>query len=180
VKKLTVFHILSVLSIVFVTLAAAYLAYADEPDQTKITLDSWYTKGPSPDGPCTFTIDVHVVGNILDQKRYGEDGNLVQEKYIYGGNRYYLYANDKTVTVQNSGTTVITYVSPTQIETTLNGQEWVWTIPGYGTVSGEIGKQAWSSTYDEEGNLLDVTVQKLVGNMMQNDVTPLICEYLGP
>ena len=178
-KKLTVFRIVSVLLIIFVTLAVAYPTYAAGPDQTKVKYDGWYSKGPSPDGPCNFTINIHIVGNFMDQKWYDEDGFLVQEKYIYGGNTYYLHANDKIVTVQNSGTILLIYKSPTETQVTLNGQEWVWMIPGHGKVSGEVGKQTWSLIYDDDGDLLDVIVHKLVGNIMHTDVTPLICEYLG-
>ena len=159
---------------------AASPTYADEPVQTRVRLDGWYSKGPCPDGPCHFTITVHAVGVITEKKWYDENEDLVREMYIYGGNKYYLYANHRTVTVLNSGKMLLTYISPEETLATLDGQEWSWMIPHYGMISGEVGKQTGFLNYDEEGNLLDVIIHKLVGNIMWTDVTPLLCEYLGP
>lgn len=165
---------------VCVTLAAVTPISAVAPETTVVNLDNWYTKGPSPDGPCPFTIDVHVVGMVMDKKWYDDNENLAQEMVTYAGNKYYLHANGKQATVLNSGRTLITYVSPQETLFVLNGQEWVWLIPGYGVVSGEIGSQSWSEVYDDDGNLLEVIVHRLLGNIMHTDVTPLLCEYLGP
>ena len=172
-KTSTIFRILSAIFIVFLTLASAFPAYAEEPITSKVVLDSWYTK----DGICSFPIEVHETGLLMEKQWYDENSNLVREMYTFGGNIYYLYANDKTVTVHNSGTTKINYISPQETVVTISGQEWAWMIPGLGMVSGEIGKQTTSYIYDG-GDLVEVIVQKLVGKIMWTDVTPLLCEYL--
>jgi hypothetical protein len=165
---------------VLMILAAASPNYADGPVQTVVHYDGWYSKGPCPEGPCPFTITIHATGVFHNKKWYDENQNLVQEMYVYGGNKYYLFANDKRATVLNSGKLSISYISPEEALVTLDGQEWSWIIPGYGMLSGEVGKQTWLEAYDENGVLVDVIVQKLVGNIMWTDVTPVLCDHLGP
>ncbi|NLE45900.1 MAG: hypothetical protein GX620_14355 [Chloroflexi bacterium] len=179
-KRPYVFRAVLAFCVVLGVLVAARPTYADGPVQTVNRYDSWYTKDPSPDGPCSFSIAVHVVGVFHEQRWYDENGDLAREVHLYGGNRYYLHANGKTVTILNSGRVSVTYTSPEEALVTLTGQEWLWKIPGHGVVSGEVGNQTWSEMVDADGNLQDVIVHKLVGNILHTDVTPVLCEYLGP
>ncbi len=175
-KKQTVLRVLSVLVVVFMSLAAASPAQAAEPVVNKYVFDSWYTKTDI----CPFTITVHETGLFMDKQWYDANGVLVREMYTYGGNIYYLYANEKTVTVQNSGTVKFTYISPYETRVTITGQEWVWNIPGLGMVSGEVGRQDLTYIYDASGALVDTVIRKLVGKVLWTDVTPLLCAYLAP
>ncbi len=175
-KKFMVLRIFLFVLAVFMTLAAAGPAYAEEPVIDKHVLDSWYTKTDL----CAFPISVHETGLLMDKKWYDDQGALAREMYTYAGNIYYLTANGKTVTVKNSGTIKFSYVSSFETQVTITGQSWVWMIPGMGIVSGTVGMQDLSYIYNTSGDLIDTIIHRLVGKAMATDVTPLVCGYLAP
>ncbi len=180
-KTLVVPRILLILVAVLVmTSAGATPARAEAPEQTKIHLDMWYVIGPAPNGPCSFSINVHETGMLQDKKWYDNNGNLEKETLQYGGNQYDYIANGKTATVQNSGHLTITYPAPNQALVTESGQQWVWKMPGYGKISGETGNESYLIVYDDQGNVLETIRLKLVGNMLSADVAPILCDYLKP
>ncbi len=176
-------RILSVLLMVFITLAAASPAFANAPVQEVGVFDDSYTCKANEVidcwNPCNFDIQMHDYGTW--RANIWSDENVTREVDIYGAIKREWTANNKTINIQGQGPIFYTfeyYPDRTVLYSKMAGANVIVTVPHYGRISGGGGlmvetlivKPDWS-------DLIYYNMDKLVGNLI-NSWSP-VCTYLG-
>ncbi len=183
-KTLHVLRILSVLFIVFGTLAIASPASAYLEKET-VPVDNTLNLIGGIDSPCAFDLTIHYYGYLkyntwreedyMPTKRISTAGNL-NEDWI---------ANGKIIHGQVQGPGIYTYTFDivnelAYVHFKLLGTWDLITIPGYGKVGGGANLVIGTDTYKlPNWEFISTVVEKDVGNWTPND-TEKICAYLAP
>jgi hypothetical protein len=183
-KAQHVFRCLSVLLMIFVTLAAASPVSADTHIQNVTDMEGhsvMVVNDPVDPSPCSFDIDVYQHGNLRDNIWINENGQVTKEILIYGNVKKEWSAHGKTVDVQAQGPIKYHYQygpEENKIIVKVTGASEVITIPGHGKIYGGGGQINLTYTFQAGSwNLISITVDRVIGNI-NLDAGPL-CEYLG-
>jgi hypothetical protein len=181
-KTLHVFRILSVLLMVFGSLAAATPANADSHVHDDYILDinsTWLADDP--ENPCGFDIQFREYGVVRLNVWFDEDGRVTHEVDIYGNVKEDLSANGKTVNIQVQGP-VHFFIEYPPNEILLRakqvGTAAIATVPHYGKIRGGGGQILETVIFTLDGEMISYSLDKWVGNF-SGDWGP-ICAYLGP
>ena len=181
-KTLHALRILSVLLMVFVTLAAARPAYADTHVHDDYLLDIDFTwTADAPDNPCGFDIQWREYGVVRLNAWFDEEGRLTHEIDVYGNVKEELSAHGKTVNFQIQGPVHFFLEYPPDeivLRAKSVGTAALATVPHYGKIRGGGGLILETATFTRDGVMTSYSLDKWVGNFT-GDWTP-ICTYLGP
>jgi len=176
-KTQLVFRILSVILMVFVTLAVVSPANADSIVKTVIEVDEtsiW----PAAENPCGFDMVFHDYGKLRANWWVDENGAITHSIDIIGNLKEEITANGKSVNVQFQGPIQTTYIENGYIIKYIGAANIV-TVPGYGKIFGGGGRIVYTFLFDPDTGEVSYTLDKQVGNINWDDFT-LLCEYLGP
>lgn len=181
-KTLHTFRILSVLLLVFVTLASVRPASAASSHTTDLYTVDEYNLWPAAWNICgNIDLTVHDYGTLRIERWLDENNHIIKEHDIWGNYHVDFINNDKIVTVQLQGPTHISSVEYyddhiTEVSVTL-GVDDIVTIPHMGRIAGGGGQFVETLTFDLNWNLIDDQVDKVVGNLI--DDPTVMCTYLG-
>jgi hypothetical protein len=183
--KTTIFRIVSILIMVFMTLAAAAPAYADTHVLDTYEIDDYVTfivGDPDYPSPCDFDILVHGYGVMRYNYWVDEDNQATYGIDIYGNYKETWSAHGKTVNAQTQGPIKydIEYYSDKIILTrNTMGANLIVTVPGYGKIIGGGGLILETLTFTPDwSTLIDYRLDKYVGNF--NWEMGPVCAFLGP
>ena len=189
-KKQTIFRILLVPIMVFMTLAAASPASAGEsPTHVVFDIDmnmEFSIPVGDDQNPCDFPLNVTSVGFIRVNVKLDASGRPVFEVDIYGTTKRWLSGvNDNKVNVQLYGPATYDFAYDGNILTltvTGVGATQIFTIPGYGKIRGGGQFEQWVHVFDitdwENWVWLDSYLVKTVGNTDWGGAEEF-CQYLG-
>jgi hypothetical protein len=182
-KTRTVFRILSVLLMVFVTLAVASPAFANGPVQNVYVIDDSYTCNGGETincrNPCDFDIQMHDYGTFRVNIWSNENGT--HEIDIFGNLKADWSANNKTINIQEQGPIFDSYEyypNETIYHSKTVGATVIVTVPHYGRIFGGGGLMLETVIATPDwSTIIYYNMDKLVGNLI-NDWSP-VCTYLG-
>ncbi len=178
-------NLISVLLLVFVTLAAASPAFANAPVHEVFEIDYSYTC-PANEymncwNPCNFDIQMHDYGTWRANVWTDEIGT--HEVDIVGAMKRDWSANNKTVNIQGQGPVFYTYEyypDRTEVYSKFAGANVIVSVPHYGRIWGGGGLEIETySVTPDWSELIYYNLDKMVGNLIEGDWGP-VCAYLGP
>jgi hypothetical protein len=185
-KTMHVFRILSVLLMVFVTLAAASPTYADTHYHFVAPYVNTYTLWPAAENPCGFDIIKHNYGTSRGNFWLDDAGFLTKEIDTFGNMRLDYIVNDKIVNEQIQGPVMyaLKYDFPANrawVTWKMVGTVSLTTIPGYGIVRGGgiqwVGIDTFDITNLNDWKYLGTEMVKQVGGFVSGWAK--VCAYLG-
>ncbi len=183
-KTQHVFRILSVLLMVFMTLATARPAYADTLVKEVYPMDysfDWIVGDPVNPSPCDFDIHVHTDYVLRVNYWLDEYNRPTTEIDVYANFKSDWSANGKTVDIRGAGPalhSVEYYTDKIILTVKVVGAYDLVTVPGYGIIRGGGGQIFNTLTFTPDWEFISWSPNKYVGNFNW-DWGP-ICTYLRP
>lgn len=138
-------------------------------------VDETFTIPASPEGPCAFPIDVHVVGDVRHTHFFDHEGNEIRELTVFPGWRVTFSANGKSITTVAPAVEHITINPDGSATIAITGLQGHLIVGGGPPLAADVGRIVFffSSPDDEEPDILFQAGQFSFGPF------PQLCDVLA-
>jgi hypothetical protein len=121
-----------------------------------IHLDETSTIPAAPEGPCSFAVEVHVVGDIRDILFFDREGNAIRELNVLPHFRVSFSANGKTITTASPAPLHLTFNPDGSVVATITGLQGHLIVGGGPPQASDVGRIVFffSGPEDEEPDIL--------------------------
>jgi hypothetical protein len=119
-------------------------------------VDVTSTVPAAPEGPCSFEVEVHVVGDIRDTVFFDRQGNAIRELNVLPHFRVSFSANGKTITTAAPAPLHLTYNPDGSVVATITGLQGHLIVGGGPPQASDVGRIVFffSGFGDEEPDIL--------------------------
>jgi hypothetical protein len=171
-KRLNYWVVLRILGALILALVAVVPASADKPiHNIAIFEDDWITY------MCDVEIQTHQEGKYVQNYFFGRDGGDRADTWHLEETLTYTY-DDRTLTLHNSENYHWDWITWYDAIVEVKGASYIGTLPGYGVVTGTVGKQVWLEACHEEGPdwVCEYTLLDVSGMIF--DDQEAVCNYM--
>jgi hypothetical protein len=147
--------LLAVIGIVAIALGS--VAKATPPQKFPVVhVDATFTIPAAPEGPCSFAIQEHVVGDVQDTIFFDSSGNAVRELLVFPKFRVSFSANGKTITTTSTAPAHLAFNPDGSVVIAITGLSGHLIVGGGPPQASDVGRLVlfFSSPEDEEPDVI--------------------------
>jgi hypothetical protein len=141
-----------------------------------IHVDETDTIPAAPEGPCSFPVEVHVVGDVRVTTFFDREGNAIRELAVFPKFRVTFSANEKTITTVSIAPNHLTFNPDGSATVAITGLQGHLIVGGGPPLAADVGRLVlfFSGPEDEEPDI------RFQAGKFNFGPFPQLCDVLAP